>query len=92
MTSLVSNEPADEHSGDPGSVGMSRRSVIRAGGVGVLAFGPGRHSGRTRLGSRGPQASRLSRIAPMTYALRVVFHALRTGSKVALASGSQISP
>jgi pimeloyl-ACP methyl ester carboxylesterase len=41
MTSVVSNEPADDYSGDAVSAGMSRRSVIRAAGVGALAFGLG---------------------------------------------------
>src|ERR1700748_3412412 len=39
MTSVVSNEPANEHSGDDVSAGMSRRSVISAAGVGALALG-----------------------------------------------------
>src|SRR5690348_717805 len=56
MTSLVSNEPADEHSGDAVSAGMSRRNVIRAGGVGALALGlgaaapPARAAARSGLG------------------------------------------
>ena len=41
MTSVVSNEPADEHSEDAVSAGMSRRSLIRAAGVGTLALGLG---------------------------------------------------
>ena len=39
MTSLVSNEPANEHSGEAVSAGISRRSVIRAAGAGALALG-----------------------------------------------------
>jgi pimeloyl-ACP methyl ester carboxylesterase len=52
MTSVVSNEPANEHSGDAVSAGMSRRSVIRAAGVGALALG---------LASAAPTASAATR-------------------------------
>src|ERR1700730_6102605 len=60
MNSLVSNEPADEHSGDAVSAGMSRRSVIRAAGVGALALGLGAAARAARAparGGRGPVAA-----------------------------------
>jgi len=53
MTSLVSNEPADEHSGDAVSAGMSRRSVISAAGVGALALGLGAAGPAARAGTGG---------------------------------------
>ena len=39
MTSLVPNEPPNEHSADAGSARMSRRGLIRAAGAGALALG-----------------------------------------------------
>jgi len=57
MTSLVSNEPADEQAGDAVSAGMSRRSVIRAGGVGALALGLGAAPPAARAAIRGGRGS-----------------------------------
>jgi hypothetical protein len=41
MTSVVPNDPANEHSTEAGSAGMSRRGVIRTVGAGALALGLG---------------------------------------------------
>jgi hypothetical protein len=57
MTSLVSNEPADEHAGDAVSAGMSRRSVIRAAGVGALALGLGAAAPAARAATLGELGS-----------------------------------
>jgi pimeloyl-ACP methyl ester carboxylesterase len=39
MTSEVPNEPANQHSEDVASAGISRRGVVRAAGAGALALG-----------------------------------------------------
>jgi pimeloyl-ACP methyl ester carboxylesterase len=56
MTSVAPNEPANEHSADAGSAGMSRRGVIRTVGAGALALGLG--------GAAAPAAGAATRKGP----------------------------
>lgn len=54
MKPMRPKEPANEHAGDVGNAGMSRRGVIRAAGAGALALGLG---GATLTAAAAPAAA-----------------------------------
>ncbi|HEV3291363.1 MAG TPA: alpha/beta fold hydrolase, partial [Streptosporangiaceae bacterium] len=63
MTSVAPNEPANEHSGEAVSAGVSRRSVIRAAGAGALALGLG---GAALTGAPGASAATRKGLGPVS--------------------------
>jgi len=66
MTYVVPNEPANEHSREAESAGMSRRSVIRAAGAGALALGLG---GTALIGTSAAGAATRNGLRPVSGAL-----------------------
>jgi pimeloyl-ACP methyl ester carboxylesterase len=65
MTCVAPNEPANEHSGEAVSAGVSRRSVIRAAGAGALALGLG---GAALTGAPGASAATRKGLGPVSRA------------------------